>query len=63
MTLNQAFESSAPGQRLKHGETQLVLVRRELFMDTIRGLSPQWLTRTNTDDWSILQTRKQGGRP
>ncbi len=54
MTLSEAHEKSRPGDRLKHTETQLVLIRKEMFLDTIAGLNFLWMARVGGAGWTVL---------
>ncbi len=54
MTLNEAFVRSAPGDRLKHTEYQLVIPRREDLVDTVRQMTQPQFRATNDDKWIIL---------
>jgi hypothetical protein len=58
MTLNEAFEQSKPGDRLRHEETQLVLVRQAFYMDTIKGMCAVWFDRTAGDGWTVVKPGK-----
>jgi hypothetical protein len=54
MTINEAYEQTVPGQRIKHTERQLVLVRQNSFIHTISGLGPAWAEVLSADCWVIL---------
>ncbi len=58
MTLTEAHEKAQVGDKLKHLERQLILVRKETFMATVKGMGPKWMDVFHGEGWIIIPAKK-----